>query len=226
MTGFQRAGGLAAIAAAATYIVGFWVFFTFIAPASYGSSQVDASEHVMFLVENEQLMQAWNLVIFVLNAILMVIISIALYHRVKTGSEHLAQAATAFGVIWAGLLLASGMLANIGLEEIVKLSARDMQAASTLWYSVATVEEGLGGGNEITGGMWILLLSWAGQKAKTIPSVINLIGLLVGGAGVLTMIPILTEAETVFGLGFILWFLLVGLALLCTPSKVHANRGV
>ncbi len=211
---FQRIGGLAAILAAATYLVGFWFYFTIIEPARYGSSQIDPVQHVAFLVENQQLMHLWNLVIFIVNAILMVVISVALYHRIKSGSEELAQTATAFGLIWAGLILASGMVANISLEAIVKLSTTDLEEAATLWRALSTVEAGLGGGNEITGGMWILLVSWAAQWAKAIPSAINMLGIAIGAAGVATMAPALTEAATVFGLGFILWFILVGLALL------------
>ena len=221
---FQRIGGLAAVIAAATYLIGFWVYFTVLGPASYGSSQVDPGQHVVFLVENQQLMHLWNLVIFIVNAILMVVISIALYHRIKGGSEELAQTATAFGLIWAGLILASGMVANISLLEIVNLAARDAEEAATLWRALSTVEAGIGGGNEITGGMWILLVSWAAQWARAIPSVINLLGTAIGAAGVLTMVPGLTEAATVFGLGFILWFILVGLVLLFGRVRTEARE--
>jgi len=219
MVGFQRVGGLAAILAAATYLVGFWAYFTVLGPANYGSSLIPPSQHVEFLVENQPFMHLWNLIIFILNAILMVVISVAVHHRIKHGCEQLAQTATVFGLIWAGLILASGMVANISLEQIVKLAATDPEEAATLWLALTTVEEGIGGGNEITGGMWILLVSWAAQWARSIPSVINLLGLIVGGAGVLTMVPALTEAATVFGLGFIVWFVLVGFVLLFTKAR-------
>ena len=149
----------------------------------------------------------------------MVVISVAIHHRIKSGCEPLAQTATIFGLIWAGLILASGMVANISLEQIVRLAAVDPEEAATLWLALTTVEEGIGGGNEITGGMWILLVSWAAQWARTIPSLINVLGAIVGGAGVLTMAPMLTEAATVFGLGFILWFIMVGLVLLFAKAR-------
>ncbi len=76
-----------------------------------------------------------------------------------------------------------------------------------------------GGGNEITGGMWILLVSVAGLQTKTLPLPVNAIGLLVGAAGVASTIPALSAVTMVFGLGFILWFFAVGGALLFRSSS-------
>ena len=56
MAGFQRIGGLAAILAAATYLVGFWAYFTVLGPAQYGSASIAPGQHVAFLVENQQFM--------------------------------------------------------------------------------------------------------------------------------------------------------------------------
>ncbi len=220
---FQRISGLAAIAAGATYIIGFWVYFAILGPAQYGAPDAPATQHVQFLVDNQELMNAWNLVIYVLNAVLMVFIVVGLHRRVKDGPEALAQAASAFGVIWAGLILAAGMLENISLTQIVRLAASDMEAAVTLWRSTSVAGAALGGGNEITGGMWIFLLSLAGLSSKGIPLAVNLIGLLVGGAGIASTIPALSEATMIFGLGFIVWFFAVGLALIFSRSSAESR---
>jgi hypothetical protein len=214
MINFQRLGGLAALFASGTYLVGFWLYFTVLEPAHYGSSQIDPAQHVAFLVENQSVMYGWNLIIYVANAIFLVILAIALHQRIRSGSLGLAQTATAFGLIWAGLVLASGMLANIALGTVINLYHADSALTSTVWQVLATVEDGLGGGNEIAGGLWILLVSWAAQWSKSLPTALNTLGGIIGIAGLLTIIPALGEAASVFGLGFIVWFIWVGGVLL------------
>jgi hypothetical protein len=210
MIRFQRIGGAAAILAAVTYLIGFWFYFSVLEPAHYGSAQIDPAQHVLFLVENEAMMRIWNLIIYVANSILLLVLAIALHQRTKSGSAELAQIATSFGLIWAALVLASGMLANISLETVVSLHRTESAMATTIWQVLATVEEGLGGGNEIAGGLWILLLSWAAQWAKSLPTALNLLGAVIGMAGLLTVVPALSEMASVFGLGFIVWFIWVG----------------
>ncbi|MEO1657517.1 MAG: DUF4386 domain-containing protein [Pseudomonadota bacterium] len=217
---FQRVSGLSAIAAGATYIVGFWVYFSILGPAQYGSSAVPAAQHVQFLIDNQDLMTLWNLIIYTFNAVLMVLIVVGLHQRVQSGGGALAQTASAFGLIWAGFVLATGMLENISIGQIVRLAEQDMEAAVALWRPLVVVSAGLGGGNEITGGMWIFLLSWAGLQSKAIPVAVNVIGLIVGGAGVASTIPALSDATMIFGLGFILWFFIIGVVLVFAPRRV------
>jgi hypothetical protein len=219
---FQKTSGLAAIAAGATYIIGFWVYFSILGPAQYGSLAVPAADHVSFLVANQALMTLWNQVIYVLNAVLMVVIVIGL-HRRLTGSGAIAQTASAFGLIWAGLILATGMLENIAIGQIVRLAEVDMDSAVALWRSTTVVSAGLGGGNEITGGMWIFVLSLAGFQTRTLPLPVNVLGFLVGGAGILSTIPAFSAATMVFGLGFIVWFIVAGLTLVVLKAPEPAE---
>ena len=219
--GLQRISGISAIAAGVTYIIGFWVYFSILDPAQYGSSEVPAAQHVQFLVEHQSLMNSWNLSIYILNAILMVFIVVGLHHRVKARSEALAQTASAFGIIWAGLILAAGMVANFSLGQVVTLSGQDPEAATALWRSTVVVGAALGGGNEITGGMWIFLLSVAGLYSKSIPMLMNIIGLIVGGAGVASTIPALADVTMIFGLGFIIWFFAIGLVLVFGKQAIE-----
>lgn len=215
---FQRVSGLAAIAAGLTYVIGFWVYFSILGPAQYGSPSLPAATHVQFLVDNQALMTVWYQIIYVLNAVLMVLIVVGLHQRVKA-SGALAQIASAFGLIWAGFILATGMLVNIAIGQIVRLAAQDMEAAAAVWRSVTIVGAGLGGGNEITGGLWILLLSLAGLQTRAIPLPVTLLGFVVGGAGIASTLPALAStATTIFGLGFIVWFVVTGVSLLALKA--------
>lgn len=220
---FQRVSGLAAIAAGLTYVIGFWVYFSILGPANYGSPALPAAVHVQFLVDNQALMTVWNQIIYVLNAVLMVLIVVGLHQRVKA-SGALGQTASAFGLIWAGFILATGMLENIAIAQIVRLAAQDMDAAASVWRSVTIVSAGLGGGNEITGGLWIFLLSLAGFQTRAIPLPVTLLGIVVGGAGIASTLPVLASvANMIFGLGFIVWFVVTGVALLLLKAPQDSD---
>ena len=52
---------------------------------------------------------------YVFFGFFLIVLSLALYDRLKSGAPALMQVATAIGIIWAGSLIASGMVANAGL---------------------------------------------------------------------------------------------------------------
>jgi len=87
-----------------------------------------------------------------------------------------------------------------------------------VWSALDSVQNGLGGGNEIVGGVWIMLVSWAALKTAVLPRALNSVGLAAGAAGLITVIPALEAVGAVFGIGLIVWFVWVGVLLL----KEHA----
>ena len=112
MSSLQKMGGVAALIEAATYVVGLVLFATVLAPYTIGDP--DPVESVAFLADNQTIMYIWNLIIYVVNSVFLVVLALALYERLKAGSSAIVQTATAFGLIWAGLLVASGMVFNVG----------------------------------------------------------------------------------------------------------------
>lgn len=214
MNNLQKYGGMSAMAAAATFVAGFWLYFTLLIPAQYGSLKVAPAKHAAFLVEHRTTMYAWNLIIYVVFGILMVILALALYERLKTGAPALMRTATAFALIWATLVIASGMVANIGTDIIVQLYDKDPALAASFWLSSMLVVNGLGGGNEIVGGIWLLLVSLAALRSHGLPKAMSYFGVVISVAGLLTTIPPLKELGSVFGLGLIAWFAWVGVQLL------------
>lgn len=216
----QKLGGISAIAAAATFVTGFALYFSLLIPAGYGSLKVDPVKHAAFLVENRSTMYAWNLIIYVVFGILLVVLTLALHERLKAGAPALMRMAAAFGLIWATLVIASGMVANIGAAVVVELYARDPAQAASVWLSLMLLVNGLGGGNEIVGGLWLLLVSLAILRSSELPRALGYFGAVIGGIGLLTTIPPLQELGSAFGLGLIAWFVWLGSRLL-RPSK-HA----
>lgn len=207
---FQRSAGLASLGAAASFLAGFYLYFTLLIPARYGSMSVAPAQHAAFLVQHQATMAAWNLVIYVLFGALLVLLSLGLHARLRLHAPALSQGATAFGLIWATLVIASGMLANVGADMVVRLHAQDPAAAGTLWLGLSMVVNGLGGGNEIVGGLWLLLLSLAARRDAGWPKALAWLGLLVSTAGLASTLPPLKELGMAFGLGLIAWFLWAG----------------
>lgn len=209
MRNLQKLGGMAALCEAGIYIavfVFYGAFWNFPAAASN-------AEKLAFLSLHQVALSIINLTGYVAFGILLAVLVVAAHERLKEQAETLPKIASVFGVVWVGLVMASGMVATIGIKAVVKLAPSEPEQARSLWLAVNTVVEALGGGNEIVGGLWVLLLSCAALKAKVWPRSLNYLGLAVGTAGILTVYPaeILTE---IFGLSQILWFLFLGLFML------------
>ena len=214
MSKLQRSGGVAALLEAAAYVFGFGLFLTRLD----SSDHVGTARKVDFLVENQALIYAANLVIYVAFGVLLVVLVLALHERLKASSPAIVQTATAFGLIWAGLVIASGMIANAGLHTVADLQGKDPAQAASLFLAISSVQEGLGGGNEMVGGLWVLLISAAALRGGGLPRPLNYLGVAVGLAGILTVLPALGVLKDVFGLTQIVWFAWLGLVLLRTPG--------
>ncbi len=211
----QKAGGIAALFEAVAYVIGFAVSFTVLSPGD--GAVLSQSDKLAFLLGKQHIVQGLNVLIYVLFGAMLVVLACALHARLATKSPALLPVATSFALIWAGLVIASGMIANVGLEFVAPLFARDPQQAATVWLAIATVQNGVGGGVELVGGLWVLLISYAAWQSGALPRGLNGLGMLVGAAGVVTLVPGLSDVGAVFGLGQILWFIWLGVVLLRSP---------
>ncbi len=211
MRQLQKAGGISALYEAAAYVAGMVVYLVVL---DY-PNVVDIAQKMNMLIEYETILYVMNLLIYVVFGAALVVLSLALHDRLKAGSPALSQVATVFGLIWAVLVIAAGMIANIGTGVVVDLYAQNPAQAETVWLAVEVVYDGLGGGNEIVGGLWTLLVSWAALRTGALPRLLNYLGIVVGAAGVISAAPALAEiGGIVFGLGQIVWFVWLGIVLL------------
>lgn len=220
MNSFQKWGGLAALYEAAAYLLGM-AFFLILMDYSSVSNPV---QKMVLLINNQTSMYIITLIIYVVFAFFLILLSLSLHERLKEGSPSIMKTATAFGLIWAGLLIASGMIFNIGLEKVVELYETNPAQAATVWLAIEAVHEGIGGGNEIIGGIWVLLISWAALRQGAFSKVLNYIGLIIGAAGLISTIPSLGEiGGMIFGLGQIVWFIWLGITLLQSNRLDYAK---
>jgi hypothetical protein len=218
MKTLQKSGGFAALYLAVAYLIGIALFLVVL---DYPSI-TDPAQKVALLVEKQMVIFSTNLLMYVFFGVFLIVLSLALYDRLKPGAPAIMQVATAIGIIWAGSLIASGMVSNAGIAPVVALYAKDPAQAALTWQGIETVAKGLGNGNgEILGGLWALLVSLAALRAGGLPKGLNIIGLLVGAAGIISLVPGLTDALIgVFGLSQIIWYVWLGIVLLrSNPGK-------
>lgn len=212
----QKVGGIAAIVAAATFVFGIVLFVT--ALSDYATGDPSPAESVEFLVGHQTTLFIWYLVIFIVFGVALVPLVMAIHERVSKGSPFVARVATSFGVVWAGLVVAAGMIANLGIGAISDLYETDSAQAESVWSSLDTVQNGLGGGNELVGGAWVLLVSVSGLASRSLPRGLCYLGAASGVAGLVTVLPALEAVGAVFGIGLIVWFTWVGIMMLREPS--------
>ena len=218
MSQLQKWGGAAALYEALAYIIG---FVGFIAIVNVGGIAEPAAK-VTALVENQGLLTALHLIVYVAWGATLVVLSLALHERLDGAHTPLMRIATAFGLIWALLVIASGMIYNVGMEAVVALAPADLNQAATVWLAIEAVFNGLGGGVEVVGGIWVLLLSGVGLRHGRLPRLFSLFGLIVGAAGLFSVIPALSELmASIFGLTQIIWFTWLGINLLRQPAPIR-----
>jgi hypothetical protein len=215
MNNLQKMGGVAALINALAYIVGFGLVMAFLAPVMDAAPE----QYVAFIANNQTLMFIWHIIIYLVAGVFMVPLTLALHERLKDGSPAWMQTATAFGLIWVATVIASGMIIINDLGIIADLYGKDPAQATTVWLTLSAVEEGLGGAIELPGGLWIFLVSWSALQSSRLPKALNYLGIVVGVAGIVTVVPTLNELGYVFGIGAIVWFIWVGIVLLFSRSK-------
>jgi hypothetical protein len=213
----QKMGGIAALLAAATNLLGAVVYAALLAPKGIDSTGSDPGKTVALLADNQGAMRAFNLIIFLAFGVTLIFLSLALYERLKAGSTVLTQAATIFTLIWAVLVIVVGTLSIIDLSTVVKLHGENPAQAATVWLTLNSVETGLGagGGETIVSGLWLLLLAWAALRARALPKLLIYLGVVTGVAGILSVLA-LTALTAVYALGLIIWFVWLGIVMLRT----------
>jgi hypothetical protein len=212
MKNLQKMGGIAALIGSATNLLAIVMFMT-LGPKGFGSD--NPGQVVAFLADNQTIMRAWYIIIYLVFGVSLIFLSLALHERLRAGSPALVQAVTTFGLIWAVLVIVMGTLTINDLGTVVRLYGENPAQSTTVWSTLNSVENGLGnnGGETMVNALWFLLLSWAALRARELPRALNYLGVVTGAAGILSVVfqPALA---VVYGLGLIIWLAWLGIVML------------
>ena len=214
----HKPSGFAAILLGLIYIGAFIYFGAFFAYPAGGSP----AEKMRFLADHQLAVSVVYFSIYVLFGVVLAVLVVGLHEMLKRTGASLAALASLFGVIWVGLVIASGMIYTIGLDQAVRLLDEGPDTAFALWRTVSVIANSLGGGNEIVGGLWVLLVSVVALQAAALSRPLNYLGCFVGIAGIATVYPaeIFTE---IFGLSQIVWFIWLGVVILRISDSADAR---
>lgn len=208
-----KLGGVASLIQALCYICGFAMLATVMSPEN--ATDWNRVQKLDYILEHAALFQLWNVIIYVIFGVALVVLAVSLHRLLGASKSLLIAFATPFGLIWSGLVIASGMIANVGLSAISGIYARSAEEAANAWAVIGIVQDGIGGGVELVGGIWVLLVSVSSMiSGEVLPKWLNWVGFAVGAAGIATVVPALSELGAVFGLTQIIWFVGVGVVLL------------
>ncbi|MHB8087857.1 MAG: hypothetical protein ACYDH2_06360 [Anaerolineaceae bacterium] len=217
MKNLQKMGGFAALLMAAAYVV---MMLIFIVVLQY-QTITDPAQKIALVVDQPNMFFLTNIFGYVFFGVFLVVLCLALYDRLKENSTGLVSVALAVGIIWAGSLVASGMVANAAIAPTIALYTSDPALAANNWSLIETIAGGLGNANgEILGGVFTLLISWAALKSGKLPKALNVLGLLVGLVGIVSLAPMLNNLAMLFGVLQIVWFACLGIILLSQQKKV------
>ena len=222
MQSIQKMGGIGAFVASGTFVVGLAMFATVLYDFVSATEPATAVE---FIVDNQLALYIWNILITIVFGIALVPLVLAIRDRLHDARSPLARVATVFGLIWTGAIVATGMITNIAYGTVVDLQATDPGTAATVWKSLDAVANGLGGGNEVLGGVWVLGLSIVALRERLFARWVNYLGVVMGVAALTTIVPQLEDVGAVFGLGLIIWFVAVGITLIKNDAVAHGLPG-
>ena len=213
----QRLGAIALWMMPLCYVCMFVVFGVLLT-----MPQTDVlADKVAYLIANQGTISVGYISGYLIFGCLLLIAVQALRNSLVEGPSHLLICASAFGFIWVVLMMCSGMIALVGMNTMATLHARGPEHAETLFLVYTTITNALGGGIELVGGLWVLLLSISGMRHHRLSKGLGLFGIMVGLLGILTLYQGVPEFKDAFGLSQIVWFVWMGFVLY--PQKPSLN---
>jgi hypothetical protein len=206
-----RIGGFAALYLGLAYAAGIGLFLVVLDLPSITS----AEQKLELLADNTLLIHGMHLAIYVVFGVVLTLFVFALHETLKGVAPASARFASVLGFIWAGLLIASGMVTIAGIGPTIQLMETNPSAAALYWSGIETVAEGIGlGQGEILGGLMTVIFSISALRGGVFPRILNYLGIVVGIAGLVSVVPGLHDMAAMFGITQLIWFFWLGAVLL------------
>ena len=202
-----RIGGLAALYLGLAYAAGIGLFLVVLDLPSITS----AEQKLELVAANALLIHGMHLAIYVIFGVVLTVFVFALHEMLKGVAPVSARFASVLGFMWAGLLIASGMVTIAGIGPAIQMLETDPSAAVLYWSGVETIADGIGlGQGEILGGLMTLIFSLAALRGRVFPKFLNYLGIVVGVAGLVSVLPGLHDIAALFGITQLVWFFWLG----------------
>ena len=218
MNTLQKVGGIAALICAATYLLAMSLAATLLTPMFDNALPYD--QFIAFYLPHQSLVFVWHFTMYLVNGTFLALLTLALYQHLKTNAPTLSLVSACFGLLWTGLVFASGFISLYGWDVICKLAAADPSQAATLRLVVYNISTGIDTSDRFLGCLWVLLASWAALRTRLLARPMNIFGLVIGAAGILSScVPGLATLGIAFGLGVIVWWIWLGVVLLRGTQK-------
>jgi hypothetical protein len=215
----RRLGAIALLMMPLCYVCMFVVFGVLLT-----MPQTDVlTDKIAYLVANQGIISIGYISGYLIFGSLLLVAVQALHNSLAEGPSHLLNCASAFGFIWVVLMMSSGMIALVGMNTMATLHARASEHAETLFLVYTTITNALGGGIELVGGLWVLLLSISGLQHHRLSKGLGLLGIVVGLFGVLTLFQGIPEFKDAFGLSQIVWLVWTGIVLLRKKTSLNGE---
>lgn len=210
---------------AAAYVIGLGIYGTALSAFEEGTPV----DQVAFLAEHETTFLVVTIVIYLIVGVALVPLVMALHRWLRPaassveGAAEMLDVGAIFGLIWGAIVIASGMISNIGMANVVDLFASDPAQAGSAWTGIEAVSNGLGGGSELVGALWVLLITVAAWRSGQLSQGVNVLGLMIGVAGIVTVVPALSVFQYVFGIAQIPWFIWLGVMMIRSTNAGAAT---
>ncbi|WP_068118348.1 DUF4386 family protein [Tropicimonas marinistellae] len=207
MAQLGKIGGFAALYLGLAYAAGIGLFLVVLDLPSVTT----AEQKLELVAANALVFHGMHLAIYVIFGVVLTAFVFALHESLKDVAPMSARFASVLGFIWAGLLIASGMVTIAGIDPTLRLMETDPSAAALYWSGIETVAEGVGlGQGEILGGLMTLIFSLAALRGGIFPKILNYLGIVVGMAGLVSVLPGLHDVAALFGITQMVWFIWLG----------------
>ena len=221
MKTLQKVGGIAALICVATYLLAMGLAATLLTPMFDNALPYD--QFIAFYLPHQSLVFVWHFTMYLVNGTFLALLKLALYQHIKTNTPALSLVSACFGLLWTGLVFASGFISLYGWDIVGKLASTDPSQAATLRLVVYNISTGIDTSDRFLGCLWVLLASLAALRTRQLARPMNIFGLVIGAAGILSScVPGLAMLGIAFGLGVIVWWIWLGVVLLRGIQKQAA----
>lgn len=209
----QKAGGVSALVASATYLFAMGMMLTVLAPMA--DSGMSYEKYLEFNTANKALIYIWYFAMYLINGVSLVILSLALYERIQPQAPAVMKIATVLGLIWASFVFLSGFITIHGTEYVINLNGSNPVQAEMLKKLIETVTLSIDHSDRFLGCLWVGLVSMAALRSGTLPKALNILGIMISILGLVgVLIPQLNALSYAFGVGAIVWWLFLGFFML------------